>query len=214
MEIGNTRRQPLVSIATISTAIEKHDPFRAVVGDKTRQAAVAIILCAPSLQSKEIEVGFILRAQREGDPWSGQMAFPGGHLDATDDDLKMAAVRETIEEISVDLHAGRYLGSLDHQQAQPRGRTLDMVIEPHVFWLPAVPSSQPNYEVAEVVWTSLPGLMSNERHTTQEKPIGGTPTIFNGYELERGHFVWGLTYRIVKTFFARIDPQWTPPVEL
>ena len=204
----------MVSIATITTAIAAHQPFRAKLGTDTRQAAVAIILCAPSSDSKQIDIGFILRAKRDGDPWSGQMAFPGGHLDDTDDDLKMAAMRETTEEISVDLSLATYLGSLDQQQAQPRGRTLDMVIEPHVFWLPAVPSSDPNYEVAEVVWTSLGGLMSNSKHDTQQLTLGDTPTIFNGYRLEQGHFVWGLTYRIVKTFFARIDPKWSPPAEL
>ena len=213
METGHTRRFHLVSIATITAAIDQHKPFRAELGTKTRQAAVAVILCATDEHSEDIELGFILRATREGDPWSGQMAFPGGHLDPTDRDLKMAAMRETIEEIAVDLGAARYLGSLDHQQAQPRGHTLDMVIEPHVFWLPAIPASTPNYEVAEVVWTSLPGLMSNEKHRTQQRPMAGTPTTFNGYELEQGHFVWGLTYRIVKTFFARIDPQWRPPAE-
>jgi len=203
----------LVSIDIIAAAIARHEPFRATVGPNTRQAAVAIVLCSAGRNRPDIDVGFILRATRDGDPWSGQMAFPGGHLDATDDDLKMAAMRETLEEIAVDLSPAVYLGSLDQQQAQPRGRTLDMIIEPHVFWLPAIPKSTPNYEVAEVVWTSLAGLMSNTKHDTQQRPINNTPTTFNGYRLEQGHFVWGLTYRIVKTFFARIDPSWSPPAE-
>jgi hypothetical protein len=47
----------------------------------------------------------------------------------------------------------------------------------------------------------------------ETKPMAGTPTVFNGYRLPRGHFVWGLTYRILKTFFWTLDPNWQPPKE-
>jgi hypothetical protein len=39
--------------------------------------------------------------------------------------------------------------------------------------------------------------------------------VFNGYRLEGGHFVWGLTYRMLKTLFSTaLDPSWQPPAEL
>ncbi len=177
----------------------------------TRQAAVAIIM----RQSQgELEMLFIKRADKDGDPWSGHMAFPGGHKDPVDDSLEDAARRETLEEIDLDLSDAQYLGALDHQHAQPRGRRLDMLIAPHVFLIDGDPIFNPNYEVAEVVWTSLGAMARNEIHDTETKPMAGTPTIFNGYRLERGHFVWGLTYRILKTFFTTLDPDWIPPKEL
>jgi 8-oxo-dGTP pyrophosphatase MutT (NUDIX family) len=206
--------QPLITLDQITQALSHHDPHQATPGQQTRQAAVAIILCAADPGSHEIEVGFILRATREGDPWSAQMAFPGGHLDPSDDSLKEAAIRETREEIDVDLCAAQYLGSVGQQHAMPRGRRLDMIIDPHVFSLPLVPQSNPNYEVAEVVWTPLQHLMSNRWHDTEQRPMNNEPTIFNGYRLPTGHFVWGLTYRIVKEFFSLIDPTWQPPKEL
>ena len=76
------------------------------------------------------------------------------------------------------------------------------------------PIFTPNHEVAEVVWTQLAPMARNEIHDTETYPLAGTPTLFNGYRLERGHFVWGLTYRILKTFFATLDPRWQPPLEL
>ena len=160
------------------------------------------------------ELLFIKRAEKEGDPWSGHMAFPGGHRDPEDDSLEAAARRETLEEIDLDLTHARYIGALDHQHAQPRGRVLDMLIAPHVYILDGDPSFNPNYEVDEVVWTALGPMARNEIHDTETKPMAGTPTIFNGYRLERGHFVWGLTYRILKTFFTTLDPDWVPPREL
>ncbi len=160
------------------------------------------------------ELLFIKRAEKEGDPWSGHMAFPGGHRDPEDESLRAAAERETMEEIGLDLGGADYLGPLNHQSAQPRGRVLDMLIAPHAFQIDGNPSFNPNYEVDEVVWTRLSPMARNEIHDTETKPLMGKPTTFNGYRLERGHFVWGLTYRIVKTFFSTLDPDWEPPLEI
>ena len=177
----------------------------------TRQAAVAVILRETD---DGLEILFIKRSEKLGDPWSGHMAFPGGHLDPQDDTLQHAAVRETQEEIGLDLTANDYLGALDHQRAMPRGRQLDMLIAPHVFAVEGDPQFRPNYEVDEVVWAPMARMLSNELHDTETKPMAGRPTIFNGYRLPGGHFVWGLTYRMLKQFFLTLDPDWDAPVEV
>ena len=162
----------------------------------------------------ETDILFIKRAEKEGDPWSGHMAFPGGHREDQDPDLRGAAIRETQEEIGLDLSGAGYLGPLDQQRAMPRGRPLNMLIAPHVFELSGDPAFTPNYEVDEVVWTRLGPLISGERHDWESRPMAGTPTVFNGYRLERGHFVWGLTYRMLKSFFETLDPSWEGPPEM
>ena len=57
-------------------------------------------------------------------------------------------------------------------------------------------------------------LAGNSLHDTETLPMAGRPTVFNGYRLSGGHFVWGLTYRILKSFFTTIDRGWQPPVEI
>ena len=201
----------MFTLPQIREALTRHEPTFVEPKPTTRQAAVAIVM----RESKRgPEILFIQRAVKEGDPWSGHMAFPGGHKDPVDNSLQDAAVRETLEETGFDLVGSDYLGALDHQQAQPRGRVLDMLIAPHVFQIEGDPVFTPNYEVAEVVWGPLQQMATNELHDTETYPMAGTPTIFNGYRLERGHFVWGLTYRMLKTFFATLDPDWEPPREL
>jgi hypothetical protein len=49
------------------------------------------------------EVLFIKRAGRTGDRWSGHTALPGGKRDHTDADDLAAAIRETKEEVGLDL---------------------------------------------------------------------------------------------------------------
>lgn len=195
----------------IRSRLADYEPHLFVPDGQIRQAAVAVIVRAGATGT---EMLFIKRAEKQGDPWSGHMAFPGGHREPSDQDLRAAAERETLEEIGLDLTNAEYLGALDHQRAMPRGRLLNMLIAPHVFALEGDPAFAPNFEVQEVVWASLSPLASNRDHTTETRPMAGTPTVFNGYRLERGHFVWGLTYRMLKTFFSAIDPSWQPPPEL
>ena len=171
-----------------------------------RQAAVAVVLRE---FSNGTEILFIRRAVKAGDPWSGQMAFPGGHRDRADSGLKQAAMRETLEEVGLDLEREAYLGALDHHWAAPRGHRLDMLIAPHVFEIEGDPRFELNYEVDEAVWAPLKPLVLNEAHDTETLSLTGTPTVFNGYRLSGGHFVWGLTYRMLKDFFRTLDPDWS-----
>ena len=200
----------------IRRRLNDHEPESFAPGNNTREAAVAVILRDVLLRGNghDTEMLFIKRSEKKGDPWSGHMAFPGGHRDPVDTDLKAAAIRETFEEIGLDLSHADYLGPLDQQRAMPRGRPLNMLIAPHVFELAGDPNFSANYEVDEVVWTSLKPMVTGECHDTETKLMAGKPTIFNGYRLERGHFVWGLTYRMVKSFFSMLDPAWEPPAEL
>ncbi|MEM7099497.1 MAG: CoA pyrophosphatase [Pseudomonadota bacterium] len=206
----------MFTLAQIETALANHDPEQVTPKATTRQAAVAIVMRENVLPNDltRPEMLFIKRAEKEGDPWSGHMAFPGGHMEADDPSLQHAAMRETLEEIGLDLTHAHYLGALSHQHAQPRGRVLDMLIAPHAFVIKGDPEFSPNYEVDEVVWTAMDPMVRNEIHDTETKPMAGTPTVFNGYRLERGHFVWGLTYRILQTFFITIDPSWVRPPEI
>jgi 8-oxo-dGTP pyrophosphatase MutT (NUDIX family) len=193
----------------MATYAPQQSPVRA----GTRQAAVAIILRERARADSAVtELLFIRRAEKAGDPWSGHMAFPGGHKDSTDVSLLAAAVRETREEIGLDLAAsGQHIGTLDHQRAQPRGRPLNMLIAPFVFRVDGEPSFRPNHEVAEVVWTPLGPIARGENHTEEERIVNGAPIRFSGYRINGGHFVWGLTYRMMQSFFLAIDPRWQPP---
>lgn len=49
------------------------------------------------------EVLFIKRASRVGDRWTGHVALPGGRRDLEDADDEAAAVRESMEEVGIDL---------------------------------------------------------------------------------------------------------------
>ena len=58
------------------------------------------------VQYGDPEVAFIKRAAREGDRWTSHVALPGGKRDPEDKDDRATAVRETAEEIGLDLTNG------------------------------------------------------------------------------------------------------------
>ncbi len=195
----------MIDLPGIRRRLAGYDGLTFVPKERTREAAVAVVLRE---FAKGPEILFIKRAIKSGDPWSGQMAFPGGHRDDSDSSMKVAAMRETFEEVGLDLTNGHYLGALDQQRAAPRGQRLNMLIAPHVFEIAGDPEFKLNIEVDEVVWAPLVPMVRNALHDTETMSITGTPTVFNGYRLAGGHFVWGLTYRMLKDFFRTLDPDW------
>src|SRR5687767_5021478 len=79
------------------------------------QAAVALVVRA----GEQLDVLLIKRAKRDGDPWSGHMALPGGRRDASDESLLDTAVRETEEETGVELQSRVvHLGRLEEVRPQ------------------------------------------------------------------------------------------------
>jgi 8-oxo-dGTP pyrophosphatase MutT (NUDIX family) len=196
----------LFEIENIKSALSSHNPVRHPIGQNTRRAAVAAIL-KPEID--HTQALFILRASKEGDPWSGQMAFPGGHIEETDESSIAAAIRETEEEIGLDLRAhGTYLGALDEVKANPRRRKIDMVVSPHVFLLdnPEVEFS-PNYEVADVLWGSLDDMYHGRVETETEFAMNEVVQSFPGYAVG-DQVVWGLTMRMLDHVFTLLDPAW------
>src|SRR5258706_3496876 len=96
---GRLLAQPIM--ARICSALDSHGPVAAEEEEGVRRAAVALIFRLG--ENDMLELLFIKRAEYEGDPWSGQIAFPGGRAEARDASLEETAIRETREETWIGL---------------------------------------------------------------------------------------------------------------
>ena len=188
----------------IQTRLAAHQPTRFAPGRGTLQAAVAIVLRE---RAEDTDVLLIKRAEHEGDPWSGDMAFPGGHREPHDADLAAAALRETQEEIGLAVDRANMIGELSQQR--PSRRAFDMLVSPFVFFLDGDPSFDLSSEVDATLWSPLAPMHGGHSHTSEDRLIAGVPTPFNGYRVPGGHFVWGLTYRMIETLFEALDPTYS-----
>jgi 8-oxo-dGTP pyrophosphatase MutT (NUDIX family) len=166
------------------------------------RAAVSIILREGGAGA---EILFIRRAENPSDPWSGHMAFPGGRQDPEDGgDLLVTALRETVEEIGVDLREhGEPLGHLADIPAIAGGKRLGMVIRPYVVALRGDPPIVPNYEVAEVLWADLSPIARGEHRTVYPYVWKGTPLQLPAHRVGE-RIVWGLTHQMLEGLLSLV----------
>lgn len=198
----------------IRRALARRPP--ALVGDPTRpRAAVAVVLREPAVAARGPEVLLIERARRAGDPWSGQMAFPGGRVEPLDPGPRAAAERETLEEVGLPLDGADLLGQLDDLEGRHAGRTLPLVISAWVYHLPEAGPLVLNEEVQEALWVPVRQLEDPRRRVECPTPWQDYPGILVGRP-ER-HVVWGLTYRFLEIFLDRLGHplpnRWPRPPE-
>lgn len=165
-------------------------------------AAVALILVE---EADGLEALFIRRAERSGDPWSGQIALPGGRRDPGDADLLATVIRETREETGIDLTAAERLGVLD--DLHPRTPTLPPVsVRPFVFALERRPPIAPSIEVQAAFWVSLVRLSEPTTRREITLFLRGAERTFPAYVLG-DDVVWGMTERILTPFLELLEAQ-------
>ncbi|KAE8384412.1 NUDIX family hydrolase [Aspergillus alliaceus] len=125
------------------------------------------------VQKGDPEALFIKRASRVGDRWTGHIALPGGKRDPEDADDKAAAIRETLEEVGLDLTTDDciFVGNLPERVVSTGWTSVPlMVLCPYVFLLTCSDSPtlrlQPT-EVASTHWVSLNVLLSPSQRTVE-----------------------------------------------
>lgn len=159
-----------------------------------RKAAVAAILRE---RPGKVELLFIRRAEHPRDPWSGHMGLPGGRVEPADATPLEAALRETLEEIGLDLAAlGRPLGRLSEVRTHlPLGSVPHSVV-PFAFSVEGDPPLTPNEEVQEALWVPFSFLSDRRNRSSFTWVRKGLPLPMPCLRYE-GRVIWGLTLRIV-----------------
>ena len=165
--------------------------------DDRRRAAVAVVLHeAPSPR-----VLLMKRAERAGDPWSGHTSLPGGGYQASDGDLRVTAIRETREELGLELEGTRILGrfeSLHSRSSGPGG----IEITPFVFATQVALEPVCGPEALAAFWLPLELAVSGALDGTYSYPA--MAATFPSWTYE-GHVIWGLTRRILDLVLAALS---------
>jgi 8-oxo-dGTP pyrophosphatase MutT (NUDIX family) len=150
---------------------------------ETVHAAVATVLRRGPTGA---EVLYIKRAEREGDPWSGHVAFPGGMRAPIDQTLLDTARRETAEEVGLELDAASFVAPLGAVSAVRNG----VRAAQFVFAFDDAPLALTlSREVAATLWVPLESAAALDASRSAVE----LPSLQFG-----SYLVWGMTYRMTR----------------
>ena len=190
--------------ARLARALDSLPPPAADEGlaDDHRQAAVAIVLAGVGSETSAL---LMVRSERAGDRWSGQVSLPGGHAEPVDADLIATARRESHEETGLDPGIdGRLIGALPARRARARGAPIGMTVTPYVFTLNDRPPVAPGPEATEVFWLPLAEAASgkiDDVHRLQDRDVVWKHPCWR-YE---GRMIWGMTFRMLRELLDASD---------
>lgn len=186
-------------IQRLKTALAAREAAGSGNEEGVRKAAVALIFRSGA--DARPELLFIKRADYPGDPWSGQVAFPGGREEPGDSSLADTATRETREETGIDLSRdGTFIGTLD--DLRPRiNRLPDVIVRPYVVLLDRYEPLILSTEVALAFWIPLAALKEPESWRETQVLARGIPIDTRAFHHE-GHIVWGMTERVLGQLLA------------
>ena len=170
-------------------------------------AAVAAIVREGAAKGS-IDMFFIRRADQPGDPWSGHIAFPGGRRDPEDTSLLATAIRETREEVGIDLTEAELLGRLPDLPAFTKRAGKSFVVATFIFAVRGDVAITTNHEVAETFWLPLGDLATGAGKGTFAFDYEGRKyevPCFRFGAVEPQHVLWGLTHRMVESMLEELS---------
>ena len=184
--------------AALEAALASRPPLRADPESAAARASVALLLRAGV---PDPELLLIRRAEREGDPWSGHMAFPGGRASPADPGPEATAAREAWEEVGIDpLRQGRLLGALDEVAPRSARGSFGIIVSPFVFTVGEDAEVKTNHEVQDALWIGVGDLLRPDAVTEYLHELADGATLpFPAFDA-RGYVVWGMTHRILTGF--------------
>jgi 8-oxo-dGTP pyrophosphatase MutT (NUDIX family) len=174
--------------------MNEHLPMIPKGGD-VRQAAVLV-----PLVTRDQGVNMLLTQRREHlSTHAGQIAFPGGRIDAADRDATAAALREAQEETGLDPSFVEPLGFLDGYLTVTSFHVTPVV----ALVRPGFSVSPQEDEVARVFEVPLSFLMTPENHETHSRDWQGRKRHY--YAMPYGdNYIWGATAGMIRNLYQRL----------
>ncbi len=171
----------MITLTDLRSALSAHTPARHSVG---AQASVLVPVFA---DPGGLRLLFTKRPESlRSHP--GQVSFPGGRIDPSDESAAAAAVREAHEELGIAPHEVELLGQLD-DVVTGTGFT----VTPFVGWLPVMPVLRPNpAEVEDWFWFPLDRFVDDDSWRGLDITRGGRVYKLWFFD-DAPYTIWGAT---------------------
>ncbi|MGC6472578.1 MAG: CoA pyrophosphatase [Parvibaculales bacterium] len=190
------------TVAALMTARGQTGDFdlNADVPESARKRSLkpAAVLVPIIAYEEGAKVLFIRRAEKLTSH-SGQIALPGGRVDADDETVAAAALREAQEEVGLNPDLVEVLGYGDTYETYT-GYCI----------VPVVGLVQPGFdmlinpdEVADAFEVPLAHLMDRRNHVVESDQFNGRERFFYTMPYE-GHYIWGVTAGMIRNLSERV----------
>jgi 8-oxo-dGTP pyrophosphatase MutT (NUDIX family) len=167
--------------------------LKPISDEQGANAAVALLL---KPKRNDFDLLLVKRVKSPSDPWSGQMALPGGKREAKDASLKDTVMRETKEETGIGLDQRLFLGALSAVRSEPKP---DFKILPFIVLLEDEPKLKLNKKELETfIWVPYEEIVQSKG--TVEFSFGKVPAYILADAI-----VWGVTYKILSEFVKAVE---------
>ncbi len=156
----------------------------------------ASVLIAILNYGKFIEAPELIYTQRSGNlsTHSGEVSFPGGKADKTDSNLYETAMRESIEEISLNGENVTKLGKLNYLISRHK-----IEVNPFVASIDKPQSFKPNEEIQDIFTVPLNFLLDKENIQREAIERHGSIWQVPTWNI-KNQKIWGLTAMITVNF--------------
>lgn len=153
-----------------------------------KQAGVLALLYP---KAQDWHLVFIERVSNHKDRHSGQISFPGGRFESTDQNLANTALRETEEEIGIAQDDIRVLGALSQLYIP----VSNFLVHPYVGFIDYTPTFQPEIsEVAAILETPFKTFLQKENIAKKAIELPGNLVLKDVPHFSVGDkVIWGAT---------------------
>ena len=158
-------------------------------------AAVSVII------SEQNDIILIRRAERIGDPWSGHIGFPGGRVEDSDDNNPFkTAIRETKEEVGIELNEKNFIQPLTPLTPEKDFKGFQLELWPFLFEASIENQIKlDKNEVQNIVRLPMGKLIDEfEIREKSFQLFDGREMILPSFTLDSGEIIWGLTLMILQ----------------
>lgn len=166
----------------------------------TTHAGRAAVLIPIVPQGKEFSF-LLTRRTHKVETHKGQVSFPGGIRESSDQDLLQTALRETWEEIGLAARSIRILGEFDEYLS-----ITELIVTPFAAWIEGPLELTLNLdEVDEILKVPFSIFQDSRNLRVEIRERLGVERKVYFYDFQ-GREIWGLTAQIIRDFLTLVQP--------
>lgn len=189
-------------IERLSASLQKSPGKRFLNGNYSRLPSASVCVIIKNDVQRNQPVTLLVRRRVIGsDPWSGDMAFPGGRTRKEDDDEYATASREVHEETGIDLARCNLLGTLDDLIPN----IIPMRVTPFVALAPENTDAQiDGREIVDHIWIPMGFFMNASNMVPYTVERSGKKMEVTSFNYLGKHVIWGMSFRILTSLITKL----------